>query len=168
VFLTALDKVSLWLWAMQPLSLEGSVNLRQPRADQDADKLCFFIREKDLLQLRASMLQHQSTALRAACPRMAAGGAAGGAAGCPGLWCRAGSLLWPRGCVPGQGLCRLPGSALSCPGSCPGQEERQDRDFPFPVLRKGTRVVDSNLKAAVKYEHISENPEMYISHSAVI
>ena len=31
------------------------------------------------------------------------------------------SLLWPRGCVPGQGLCRLPGSALSCPGSCPGR-----------------------------------------------
>lgn len=33
--------------------------------------------------------------------------------GCPGLWCRAGSLLCPRGCVPGQGLCILPGSALS-------------------------------------------------------
>ena len=65
------------------------------------------------------MLQHQSTALRAACPRTAAGCAAGGAAGCPGLWCRAGSLLCPRGCVPGQGLCRLPGSALSLPGELP-------------------------------------------------
>ncbi len=42
-----------------------------------------------------------------------------GAAGCPELWCRAGSLLCPRGCVPGQGLCRLPGSALSLPGELP-------------------------------------------------
>ena len=65
------------------------------------------------------MLHCQSTALRAACPRTAAGCAAGGAAGCPGLWCRAGSLLCPRGCVPGQGLCRLPGSALSLPGELP-------------------------------------------------
>ena len=72
-----------------------------------------------LFQMRASVLQHQSTALRAACPRTAAGCAAGGAAGCPGLWCRAGSLLCPRGCVPGQGLCRLPGSALSLPGELP-------------------------------------------------
>ena len=135
------------------------------------------------------------------------------------------SLLWPRGCVPGQGLCRLPGSALSCPGSCPGrcgetcggkeppgtagqgragqgragqgragafcchscclgqgdhsytapqgvskgtlQEERQGRDFPFLFLREGERVVDRILKGAVKYEHISENPELYISHSGV-
>ena len=29
------------------------------------------------------------------------------------------SLLCPRGCVPGQGLCRLPGSALSVPGELP-------------------------------------------------
>ena len=29
------------------------------------------------------------------------------------------SLLWPRGCVPGQGLCRLPGSALSPPRELP-------------------------------------------------
>ena len=75
--------------------------------------------EKYLLQLSVSMLQCQSTALSAACPRTAAGCAAGGAAGCPGLWCRAGSLLCPRGCVPGQGLCRLPGSALSLPGELP-------------------------------------------------
>ena len=72
-----------------------------------------------LFQMRASVLHCQITALRAACPRMAAGCAAGGAAGCPGLWCRAGSLLCPRGCVPGQGLCRLPGSALSLPGELP-------------------------------------------------
>jgi len=69
--------------------------------------------------MRSFLLQHQGTALRAACPRTAAGCAAGGAAGCPGLWCRAGSLLCPRGCVPGQGLCRLPGSALSLPGELP-------------------------------------------------
>ena len=72
-----------------------------------------------LLQLRATVLQHQSTALRAACPSMAAGCAAGAAGGCPGLSCRAGSLLCPRGCVPGMGLCRLPGSALSLPGELP-------------------------------------------------
>ena len=69
--------------------------------------------------MRSFLLQHQGTALRAVCPRTAAGCAAGGAAGCPGLWCRAGSLLCPRGCVPGQGLCRLPGSALSLPGELP-------------------------------------------------
>ena len=172
--------------------------------------------------MRASVLQRQSTALRAACPRTAAGCAAGGAAGCPGLWCRAGSLLCPRGCVPGQGLCRLPGSALSLPGELPralrgdvwgegaprhgragqgragqgragafcchscclGQgdhsyaapqnvskdtlyEERQGRDFPFLFLREGEGVVDRILKGAVKYEHISENPELYTSHSGV-
>ena len=90
-----------------------------PIADQAAYILCFIFREKDLLQMRSLVLQCQSTALRAACPRTAAGGAAGGAAGCPGLRCRAGSLLCPRGCVPGQGLCRLPGSALSLPGELP-------------------------------------------------
>ena len=105
--------------AMQLLFLEVSLNLRQPIADQAEDTPCFLTVEKDQLQLRASVLQCQSTALRAACPRTAAGCAAGGAAGCPGLWCRAGSLLCPRGCVPGQGLCRLPGSALSLPGELP-------------------------------------------------
>ena len=60
--------------------------------------LCFFIMETGLLPTKASV----STALRAACARMAAGCAARGAAGCPGLWCRAGSLLCPRGCVPGK------------------------------------------------------------------
>ena len=87
--------------------------------DRPEDIPFLLIMEKELLQMRASVLQCQSTALRAACPRTAAGCAAGGAAGCPGLWCRAGSLLCPRGCVPGQGLCRLPGSALSLPGELP-------------------------------------------------
>lgn len=109
--LTALDKVSLWLQAMQTLLIEGSLNGRQSIADQADDTPCFLIVEKDVLQPTVFMLQHQSTALRAACPTMAAGGAAG----CPGLWCRAGSLLCSRGCVPGQGLCRLPGSAFSLP-----------------------------------------------------
>ena len=90
-----------------------------PIADQADGRPHSFTVEKDLLQMRSLVLQHQSTALRAACPRTAAGCAAGGAAGCPGLWCRAGSLLCPRGCVPGQGLCRLPGSALSLPGELP-------------------------------------------------
>ena len=36
-------------------------------------KLHYIIMEKDLLQLRASVLQHPSTALRAACARTAAG-----------------------------------------------------------------------------------------------
>ena len=38
--------------------------------------------------------------------------------GCPGPSFRAGSLH-PRGCVLGQGLCRLPGSALSLPRELP-------------------------------------------------
>ena len=70
-------------------------------------------------QLRASVLQYEITALRAVCPSMTAGCAAGAAGGCPGLSCRAGSLLCPRGCVPGMGLCRLPGSALSLPRELP-------------------------------------------------
>ena len=90
-----------------------------PIADQADGSPHSFTVEKDLLQMRSLVLQHQCTALRAACPRTAAGCAAGGAARCPGLWCRAGSLLCPRGCVPGQGLCRLPGSALSLPGELP-------------------------------------------------
>ena len=165
--------------------------------------------ETGLLPTKASV----STALRAACARKAAGCAARGAAGCPGLWCRAGSLLCPRGCVPGQGLCRLPGSALSLPGELPRalrgdvwgegaprqgragafychscclgqgdhsctasqsvsksllQEERQGRDFLFSVLKEGERLGVRNLKGDVNYEHISENPELYLSHSAVI
>ena len=58
-------------------------------------KLHYIIMEKDLLQLRASVLQHRSTALRAACARTAAGCAAGAAAGCPGLPCRAGPCCGP-------------------------------------------------------------------------
>ena len=102
--------------------------------------------EKELLQLRASVLQRQSTALTAECPRTAAGCAAGGAAECPGLWCRAGSLLCPRGCVPGQGLCHLPGSALSLPGELPRALQgdvwgegapRQGRGLLLPQLLPG-------------------------------
>ena len=161
--------------------------------------------------MKSSLLPRQSTALRAACPRTAAGCAAGGAAGCPGLWCRAGSLLCPRGCVPGQGLCRLPGSALSLPGELPralrgdvwgegaprqgragafcchscclGQGDHsytapqnvskctlqeESTDFPFAVFREGERVGGRNLKGDVNYEHISENPQLYLSQSAVI
>ena len=58
-------------------------------------KLHYIIMEKDLLQLSASVLQHESTALRAACARTAAGCAAGAAAGCPGLSCRAGPCCGP-------------------------------------------------------------------------
>ena len=42
----------------------------------------------------------QSTALRAPCPMSAAGCAAGGAAGCPGLSCRAGPCCAPGLCAP--------------------------------------------------------------------
>jgi len=114
--------------------------LRQPIADQDADNLCFFIREKVLLQQRASVLQHQSTALRAAWPRPAAGWAGGGASGCPGLWCRAGSLLCPRGCVPGQGLCHLPGELpRALQGELWGEgAHRQGRGLLLPQLLPGT------------------------------
>jgi len=115
--------------------------------------------------------------------------------------------------VPGQGLCRLPGSALSLPGELPRalrgdmwgegaprqgragafcchscclcqgdhgctasqsvsksslQEERQGRDFLFSVLKEGERLGGRNLKGDVNYEHISENPELYLSQSAVI
>jgi len=198
---------------MQLLFLEVSLNLRQPIADQAEDTPCFLTVGKKMLQPRVSVLQHQSTALSSACPRTAAGCAAGGAAGCPGLWCRAGALLCPRGCVPGQGLCRLPGSALSLPGELPRalrgdvlgegaprqgragafcchscclgqgdhsnaaplsvskstlQEQRQGRDFLFTVLKGGERVGGRNLKGAVKYDHSSENPELYLPQSAVI
>ena len=52
--------------------------------------------EKDLLQLWASMLHHQSTALRAVSPRTAAGCAARAGAGCLGLSCRAGPCCASR------------------------------------------------------------------------
>ena len=78
-------------------------------------KLCFFIMEKDLLPARASVLQHQSTALRAACPRTAAGCAAGAAAGCPGLSCRAGPCCAPGAVCRGRdsAACQAQHSALS-------------------------------------------------------
>ena len=48
------------------------------------------------------------------------------------------------------------------------QEERQGRDFLFSVLKEGERLGGRNLKGDVNYEHISENPELYRSQSAVI
>ena len=115
----SLRRKAFWNRKWSYVFLEGSLTLGHTIADVADGIRHSFTVENDLLQMRASMLQHHSTALRAACPRTAAGCAAGGAAGCPGLWCRAGSLLCPRGCVPGQGLCRLPGSALSLPGELP-------------------------------------------------
>ena len=56
------------------------------------------------------------------------------------------ALLCPRGCVPGQGLCRLPGSALSLPGELPralrgdvwGEgDPRQGRGLQLPQLLPG-------------------------------
>ena len=107
-----------------------------------------------------------------------------------------------RGCVPGQGHCRLPGSALSLPGELPralwgdmwgegapqqgrglllpqllpgaggsqlrctpecfhGQFARGEtkQGFFFYILREGERTGGKILKGAIKYEHISENPE---------
>ena len=87
-----------------------------------------------------------------------------GAAGCPWLWCRAGSLLCPRGCVPGQGLCRLPGSALSLPGELPralrgdvwGEgAPRQGRGLLLPQLLPGAG--GSQLRCT---------PECFQGHSA--
>ena len=68
--LTALDKVSLWLQAMQTLLIEGSLNGRQSIADQADDTPCFLIVEKDVLQPTVFMLQQQSTT--PLCPRSAA------------------------------------------------------------------------------------------------
>ena len=58
---------------MNLIFLEKSLNLGYPIVTQDADTRCFFTVEKYLLQVRASVLQHQSTDLSAASPRMAAG-----------------------------------------------------------------------------------------------
>ena len=55
--LTALDKVRLSLPAMQLLFLEGSLNLRQPIGDWPEDIPFLLIMEKELLQMRASVLQ---------------------------------------------------------------------------------------------------------------
>ena len=132
-----------------------------------------------LLQMWAFLPQCQSTALRAACPRMAVGFS---------VWVQPGA----QGCGAEQGPCCAPGAVCrgrdsaacqaqhsACPGSCPGrcgetcggkeppgragafcchscclgqgdhsctapqsvtkstlQEERQGRDFLFPVLRE--------------------------------
>ena len=48
------------------------------------------------------------------------------------------------------------------------QEQRQGRDFLFTVLKGGERVGGRNLRGDVKYEHSSENPELYLPQSAVI
>ena len=118
--LTVIEKVSLLEQKMELCFPGGITNSGTFHSTSGFRHSVFLYQGKRLLvQLMVSMLQHQSTAPRAVCPRTAAGCAAGGAAGCPGLWCRAGSLLCPRGCVPGQGLCRLPGSALSLPGELP-------------------------------------------------
>ena len=73
-----------------------------------------------LLQMRASVLHCQNTALRAACPRTAAGCA---------VWVQPGA----QGCGAEQGPCCAPGAVCrgrdsaacqaqhsACPGSCPG------------------------------------------------
>ena len=54
--LTALDKVSLSLQAMQLLFLEVTLDLRQHIADQAEGTPCFLTVGKDLLQLRVSVL----------------------------------------------------------------------------------------------------------------
>ncbi len=81
----------------------------------------FFIFDKNLLQLRAFLLQHQSTALRAACPRTAAGCAARAAAGCPGLSCRAGPCCAPGAVCRGRDCAACQAQHSACPGSCPGR-----------------------------------------------
>ncbi len=58
---------------MNLIFLERSLNVGHPIADQASDTRCFFIVEKYLLHVRSSVLQHQSTNLSAASPRMAAG-----------------------------------------------------------------------------------------------
>ena len=106
---------------MNLIFLERSLNFGYPLADQASDTRCFFIVEKDLLQVRASVLQHQSTDLSAASSRMAAGCA---------VWVQPGA----QGCGAEQGPCCAPGAVCrgrdsaacqaqhsACPGSCPGR-----------------------------------------------
>ena len=71
---------------MQLIFLEVSLNLGHLIADQAANILCFFFREKDPVQMQVPIPVVQSRV--------------------PAV---------PQGCVPGQGLCHLPGSALSLP-----------------------------------------------------
>ena len=121
--------------------------MRHPIGDWPEDIPFLLIMEKELLQMRASVLQCQSTALRAACPRMAAGSAVWVQPGAQGCGAEQGPCCAPhRGCVPGQGLCRLPGSALSLPGELPralrgdvwGEgAPRQGRDLLLPELLPG-------------------------------
>ena len=119
--LTILDKVSLFLQAMNLLFLERSLNLGHPITYLAEGAPCFFTVEKDLLQLWAFLLQCQSTALRAACPRMAVGFS---------VWVQPGA----QGCGAEQGPCCAPGAVCrgtdsatcqaqhsACPGSCPGR-----------------------------------------------
>ena len=58
--LTALDKVSLSLQAMKLLFLEVSLNLGHLIADQAANILCFFCREKDPVQMQVPIPVVQS------------------------------------------------------------------------------------------------------------
>jgi len=67
------------------------------------------------------VLQHESTALRAACARTAAGCAAGAAAGCPGLSCRAGPCCGPGAVCRGRDSAACQAQHAACPGRCPGR-----------------------------------------------
>ena len=71
--------------------------------------------------MRASVLQHQSTALRAACPRTAAGCAVWVQPGAQGCGAEQGPCCAPRAVCRGRdsAACQVQHSA--CPGSCPGR-----------------------------------------------
>lgn len=119
--LTILEKVSLILQAMNLLFLERSLNLRHPITYLAEGAPCFFTVAKDLLHMWAFLLQCQSAALRAACPRMAVGLSVWvqpGAQGCgaeQGPCCALGAVCRGRD----SAACQAQHSA--CPGSCPGR-----------------------------------------------
>ena len=71
--------------------------------------------------------------------------------------------------LPGAGGSQLP-CTIGCFQRCLLLFARGEtgQGFFFYTLREGKRIGGRNLKGNVKYEHISENPELYLSQSAVI
>ena len=119
--LTILEKVSLFLQVTNLLFLERLLNLGHTIGYLAEDAPCFFTVEKGLLQLRASMLQHQSTVLRAACPRTAAGCAIWGQLGAQSCGAEQGPCCAPGAVCRGRDSAACQAQHSACPGSCPGR-----------------------------------------------
>ena len=88
-----------------------------------------------------------------------------GAAGCPGLWCRAGSLLCPRGCVPGQGLPPARLSTQPARGAAQGAAGRRVGGR-SPLAGQGRCILQPQLLPGEGGSQLHCTPECFQEHFA--